>query len=1379
MTTYLRRSATSSTRSRSSPCSAARVPPPSARSHSQEPQRWDGILATRSACGTARAIEYIGNRRAWTAEADGRVLIRSLPRGEFLYEAVARPERFCLVLRHVSDKRIWGGFSDGFIHCYDAVTGAVEHEFIQHDGAVNCIASAPCSDYVYSGGDDWKVYQWSKATCSYVRLFAGHTNAVRSVLVVTIGGDSSNSFLDEALSPERMGEEEEEEEDNGDDGTPGRCATSSSGEEYVVSGGDDATIRIWNPRAPLQIEKNLACIRTLRGHVGSVRTMELSPFTQELWSGSDDCTLRIWSCKVIGHHRCIAVLEGQHTAPVTALTSIDTHMWSSGKDGCVVVWDTCDRYALHRFQPGSRIVPQPICAMRRMYRATHWVVALGGLEGPLQCVHSLGDDYYDSSSLCRGQRFRKWQVRGQSDETCGLRLTLKRLVDRNRELEGQLLLLRRQCEGNIDNCLTNCTSLTSISASPELLDRRQRVEQAFEETRSRLATREALLVSPRAAVETKMHGNLEVSPNLKCEGEAEREIIDADVFAATVCGSSGKAPVVQSGFVTPEKARLQESNNIGMVNVSALEAFKNDMEKQLAKEREEREALEAFLEEAMGYKSLWENKKDALRDAYEQIEELQRSLEGEQQYVNELLQELAQTHERQSCLSTEQSSLGPRVQAAPAVPLCVSSIHLYKILPGNHWGDICREYRDVLRDTLLAEFSELISGFGISVSDVVYAAAGDCLLVAITTDPCEVDRLAVQRLVDNYGFPQTRTLQESLSAQFVNNATSTETCVEECRTELIEAKERAEMERDDALQVLQEATDELEVVYARQRHIEQCRSKIPGLLSVSQSPEVENGSGDQTVLEAVVKTPLYVVTTEEYEGVLALLKRAEEERDEALEKLVVLERAVPQTSLPNGVGLESRDSHPTDASGMEPSMHLVGKEEYDAVVSERDKVILERDAALRNLQDAVQELECLGLLLRQTEERLEQPPSEQASVDSHRQTGNLICSVRPHGAEHRPHSPISRKGQVLTKVVQAESGQHDAVHAHSGLYELPVRQDLPSFIAQESVQMESEESTYVLGQSCAECVPPTSFTGVSGSLARNGGEEGSEGASRKVLPHPPHTMQPTGENAGAHTNTQSSVFYRCALGELWVPLVQKYQPLVEDVITMEVYRATKISPDFIRCVRFLKGGSYVDLEVKQSQRREEVHQRLREHQFSVMNSLLCLSRYCQRASSNWCSPPSSSSDALPSSDTKRPGKRVVHDIGVGSADDVGSHCLFPQVEGYDSLISELAVFRRRRSLANRLRMSEETLRGPSGEFEPAVAVDLPSLQQEPIYCVTLDEYRQLMAEVGLSCKRDPHLRLDEDEKTRLWNRHIMERAEDERQFTRLLSLQRTVYKVGS
>lgn len=111
------------------------------------------------------------------------------------------------------------------------------------------------------------------------------------------------------------------------------CTVSLPDRTLVASGGEDNTVRLWEPTTGRQVRK-------LIGHTAPVETVCALPLSDGplLATGSQDQTVRLWD-PVTGD--LVAVLNA-HSAPVTALCSMTVGgqplLATAGDDRIVRVW---------------------------------------------------------------------------------------------------------------------------------------------------------------------------------------------------------------------------------------------------------------------------------------------------------------------------------------------------------------------------------------------------------------------------------------------------------------------------------------------------------------------------------------------------------------------------------------------------------------------------------------------------------------------------------------------------------------------------------------------------------------------------------------------------------------------------------------------------------------------------------------------------------------------------------------------------------------------------------------------------------------------------------------------------------------------------------
>ena len=132
------------------------------------------------------------------------------------------------------------GTEAGPIRAYGRYSRQLKKEMRAHVGGVYCMAANAEQGRVYSGSNDFTIYEWDVAAHGALRMLAGHANGVRCLLCI---------------------------------GT------------HLWSGSDDHTVKVWDV-------VSCACVETLTGHSDSITSLAVAG--AHVWSSSADKTIRVW-----------------------------------------------------------------------------------------------------------------------------------------------------------------------------------------------------------------------------------------------------------------------------------------------------------------------------------------------------------------------------------------------------------------------------------------------------------------------------------------------------------------------------------------------------------------------------------------------------------------------------------------------------------------------------------------------------------------------------------------------------------------------------------------------------------------------------------------------------------------------------------------------------------------------------------------------------------------------------------------------------------------------------------------------------------------------------------------------------------------------------
>lgn len=197
-----------------------------------------------------------------------------------------------------------------------------------HTDWVNSVRVHAASQTLYSASDDRTVRMWDLVSKTCVRVFDEHVCQVQQVLPLPIDFDlPDETDPTDDLSPKPNHTPSISSTTSTLALAPSRSQSSRPAHpRYVLSGGLDSTIRLWDVNAG-------RCVRTFFGHLEGV--WALAADTLRMISGANDGMVKIWDPRT---GRCERTITG-HNGPVTCVALSDRRMATGSEDYSVRLYD--------------------------------------------------------------------------------------------------------------------------------------------------------------------------------------------------------------------------------------------------------------------------------------------------------------------------------------------------------------------------------------------------------------------------------------------------------------------------------------------------------------------------------------------------------------------------------------------------------------------------------------------------------------------------------------------------------------------------------------------------------------------------------------------------------------------------------------------------------------------------------------------------------------------------------------------------------------------------------------------------------------------------------------------------------------------------------
>ena len=191
-------------------------------------------------------------------------------------------------------KKLYSGSRDKKIKIWDTsaedpTAWKLIKTLVGHTHFVTCISESPCGRYLVSGGDDGTLRVWDTVTGAELRTILAFKKEVSGVQFLT-GAMIACSSKGNAAKLYNLASKAKHEKLEGHEKVVRAVALSADG-MTLISGSDDATVRIWNIHSNEDTEPEV-----IRAHTELIRGVDISKDGLCIISGSKDGFVKIWRC---------------------------------------------------------------------------------------------------------------------------------------------------------------------------------------------------------------------------------------------------------------------------------------------------------------------------------------------------------------------------------------------------------------------------------------------------------------------------------------------------------------------------------------------------------------------------------------------------------------------------------------------------------------------------------------------------------------------------------------------------------------------------------------------------------------------------------------------------------------------------------------------------------------------------------------------------------------------------------------------------------------------------------------------------------------------------------------------------------------------------